>query len=211
MSEETQDMKKPEAEKQPEPSESSEAAPKEQEQKPAEQKEASSEKKEEKKPAPDPKAEEIAALKKQNAELQGQVDKLKNAYARAYADTENTRRRLTNEFDQHMKYHIADFAKEILPCIDNCERALAVKAADTNDENYRKAFEKVLKSLTAALKKEGVEEIEADGKEYDPNLMQAMMTEHVEGVKPGMVTQVLQKGYKLKDRLLRAAMVKVSE
>ncbi len=209
MSEETQEMKKPEAEKQPEPSESRETAPKEQE-----QKEPSSEKKpeaSEQKAAPDPKAEELAALKKQNADLQEQVDKLKNAYARAYADTENTRRRLTNEFDQHMKYHIADFAKEILPCIDNCERALAVKPSDTNDENYRKAFEMVLKSLTAALKKEGVEEIEAEGKEYDPNLMQAMMTEHVEGVKPGMVTQVLQKGYKLKDRLLRAAMVKVSE
>ena len=110
-----------------------------------------------------------------------------------------------------MKYHIQSFALEILPVIDNCERALDVKAEDTNDENYRKAFEMVLKQLTSALKKEGVEEIEALDQEYDPNWMQAMMMETVEGVEPGRVTAVLQKGYKLKDRLLRAAMVKVSE
>ena len=145
------------------------------------------------------------------ADLEGQVAKLKNAYAMAYADTENTRKRLTKEYENNMKYHIQSFALEILPVIDNCERALNVKTEDTNDENYRKAFEMVLKQLTSALKKEGVEEIEALDQEYDPNWMQAMMMETVEGVEPGRVTAVLQKGYKLKDRLLRAAMVKVSE
>ena len=145
------------------------------------------------------------------ADLEAQVAKLKNAYAMAYADTENTRKRLTKEYENNMKYHIQSFALEILPVIDNCERALNVKAEDTNDENYRKAFEMVLKQLTSALKKEGVEEIEALDQEYDPNWMQAMMMETVEGVEPGRVTAVLQKGYKLKDRLLRAAMVKVSE
>ncbi|MBR2676562.1 MAG: nucleotide exchange factor GrpE [Solobacterium sp.] len=145
------------------------------------------------------------------AELETQVAKLKNAYAMAYADTENTRKRLTKEYESNMKYHIQSFALEILPVIDNCERALALKAEDSNDETYRKGFEMVLKQLTAALKKEGVEEIEALDQEYDPNWMQAMMTESVEGVEPGMVVAVLQKGYKLKDRLLRAAMVKVSE
>ncbi|MBR4455758.1 MAG: nucleotide exchange factor GrpE [Solobacterium sp.] len=143
--------------------------------------------------------------------LEGQVAKLKNAYAMAYADTENTRKRLTKEYESSMKYHIQSFALDILPVIDNCERALALKPEDSNDENYRKAFEMVFRQLSAALKKEGVEEIEALDQEYDPNWMQAMMMEHVEGVEPGRVTAVLQKGYKLKDRLLRAAMVKVSE
>ena len=106
---------------------------------------------------------------------------------------------------------VESFALDILPVIDNCERALALKPEDSNDENYRKAFEMVFRQLSAALKKEGVEEIEALDQEYDPNWMQAMMMEHVEGVEPGRVTAVLQKGYKLKDRLLRAAMVKVSE
>lgn len=145
------------------------------------------------------------------AELEGQVAKLKNAYAMAYADTENTRKRLTKEYESNMKYHIQSFALEILPVLDNCERALALKAEDSNDENYRKGFEMVFRQLSQALKKEGVEEIEALDQEFDPNWMQAMMTEQVEGVEPGKVTAVLQKGYKLKDRLLRAAMVKVSE
>ena len=145
------------------------------------------------------------------AELEGQVAKLKNAYAMAYADTENTRKRLTKEYESNMKYHIQSFALEILPVLDNCERALALKAEDSNDENYRKGFEMVFRQLTQALKKEGVEEIEALDQEFDPNWMQALMTEQVEGVEPGRVTAVLQKGYKIKDRLLRAAMVKVSE
>lgn len=171
--------------------------PKEEAEKPAEAE--ASEKTEE----PDPQA--------RITELEGQVAKLKNAYAMAYADTENTRKRLTKEYESNMKYHIQSFALEILPVLDNCERALALKAEDSNDENYRKGFEMVFRQLSQALKKEGVEEIEALDQEFDPNWMQAMMTEQVEGVEPGKVTAVLQKGYKLKDRLLRAAMVKVSE
>jgi molecular chaperone GrpE len=152
----------------------------------------------------------IAELEAQVKDLEGQVAKLKNAYAMAYADTENTRKRLNNEFDQHMKYHIQDFALSILPVVDNCERALALKPEDSEDENYRKAFEMVYKQMMAALKKEGVEVIDCQDKEFDPAWMQAVMSEHREGVEPNMVLEVLQNGYKLKDRLLRAAMVKVS-
>ena len=182
-----------------------------------EKKESREEKKEEKKEKapeehkPDPRDAEIKALQAQVKDLNDQVAKLKNAYAMAYADTENTRKRLNNEFDQHMKYHIQEFAKEVLPVIDNCQRALAVKPKDTEDENYRKAFEMVLNSLLSALKKEGVEPIDCKGKDFDPNWMQAVMSEHVDGVKTGQVLEVFQHGYKLKDRLLRAAMVKVSE
>lgn len=160
--------------------------------------------------SPQGKEEEQASLQTRIADLEKQVGELKNAYAKAYADTENARKRLDKEFEQHMKYHIQDFALEILPVIDNCERALAVKPKDTEDENYRRAFEMVFKQMMKALRKEGVEEIECEGKEFDPNWMQAVMSEEKEGVEPNHVTAVLQKGYKLKDRLLRAAMVKVS-
>ncbi|MBQ9327340.1 MAG: nucleotide exchange factor GrpE [Solobacterium sp.] len=159
----------------------------------------------------EPETEEALDPEAKIAELEGQIAKLKNAYAMAYADTENTRKRLTKEYETNMKYHIQSFALEILPVLDNCERALALKPEDAGDENYRKAFEMVWKQLTSALSKEGVEEIEALGQEFDPNWMQALMSESVEGVEPNQVTAVLQKGYKLKDRLLRAAMVKVSE
>ena len=154
--------------------------------------------------------EKLAALEAKIADLEAQIEEWKNAYAKAYADTENARKRLNKEFEQHMKYHIQDFALEILPVIDNCERALAVKPKDTEDENYRHAFEMVFKQMMKTLGKEGVEVIECEGKEFDPNWMQAVMSEEKEGVKPNHVIAVLQKGYKLKDRLLRAAMVKVS-
>lgn len=194
-----------------EAAETKEAAPQ------AEEKEAGTAEKKEKAPEKkgkgkeEPAKDDIAALKALIADQEGQIAKLKNAYAMAYADTENTRKRLTREYENNMKYHIQSFALEILPVLDNCERALAIPAKDDQDEVYRKAFEMVSKNLFTALKKEGVEEIEAQDQDYDPNWMQAMMTEHTDGVEPGKVTAVLQKGYKIKDRLLRAAMVKVSE
>lgn len=150
----------------------------------------------------------IKELEKENEKLKADVAKLKNEYARAYADTENTRRRLQNEFEQLSKYHIQKFALEVLPVLDNCERALA---HETSDEAYRKGVEMIYQQLKAALEREGVTEIEAMDKPFDGNWHQALMSEKVEGVEPGIVIQVLQKGYKLKDRILRAAMVKVSE
>ncbi|MBQ3271919.1 MAG: nucleotide exchange factor GrpE [Solobacterium sp.] len=160
---------------------------------------------------PQPEPSETEVLRAEKEALAAEVNRLKNDYARAYADTENMKKRLEKDFEQRSKYRIQDFAREILPVLDNCERALAVKPKDTEDENYRKAFEMVHRQLRTALEKEGVSEIEAEGQPFDPNLHQAMMSEKAEGVEPGMVLQVLQKGYKLKDRLLRAAMVKVSE
>ncbi len=154
---------------------------------------------------------EIEALKQKIEELEGNVSELKNAYARAYADTENIKKRLNAEFEQRDKYKIRDFAAEILPVLDNCERALAIEVKDDTDANYRKGFEMVYRQLLNALNREGVQEIEALNQPFDPNWHQAMLSEHCDGVEPGMNLQVLQKGYKLKDRLLRAAMVKVSE
>ena len=150
----------------------------------------------------------IASLNEEIKKKDEEIAKLKNAYAMAYADTENTRKRLMNEYEQKQKYHIQSFAKEVLPVLDNCERALAQA---TQDEAYRKGVEMIYNQLKTCLEKEGVTEIEALGQPFDGNWHQALMTEAKEGVEPGMVTEVLQKGYKLKDRILRAAMVKVSE
>ena len=151
---------------------------------------------------------ETDLLKAEVEKLQGQVAVLKNEYAKAYADTENTRKRLQKEYDSFAKYHIQHFALEILPVLDNCERALAQA---TSDEAYRKGVEMIYSQLRNALEKEGVKEIEALGKPFDANWHQALMSEPAEDCEPGTVTAVLQKGYKLKDRLLRAAMVKISE
>ncbi|MBR5290890.1 MAG: nucleotide exchange factor GrpE [Erysipelotrichaceae bacterium] len=153
---------------------------------------------------------ETEELKNRIAELEGECAKLKNEYLKAYADTENTRRRLQNDFDSRQKYRIQSFALDILPAIDNLERALAQKATPEN-ESYVKGVEMIYNQLMYALNKEGVEVIEALNAPFDANWHQAVMSEEVEGTEAGIVIEVFQKGYKLKDRLLRPAMVKVSE
>ena len=144
------------------------------------------------------------------AELKKQIESLKNDYARAYADTENLRKRLTNEAEQTRKYRIQSFALEILPVIDNLERALASEIPEEASAFY-KGVEMIYNQLLTALKNEGVMEIDCLNQKFNPDYHQAIMMEKVDGVEPGIVIQVLQKGYLLKDRILRAAMVKVSE
>ena len=140
--------------------------------------------------------------------LNEQITKLKNDYARAYADTENIKKRLTKEAEDTRKYRIQSFALEILPVIDNLERALS---SECQDEQFKKGIEMIYSQLINALKNEGVKEIDCLNQKYDANYAQALMSEKKEGVEPNTVTQILQKGYMLKDRVLRAAMVKISE
>ena len=142
--------------------------------------------------------------------LKKQIDTLKNDYARAYADTENLKKRLNAEAEQTRKYRIQSFAKEVLPVIDNLERALQTEVNEA-DEGFKKGVEMTYNQLIAALKNEGVEEIDCLNKTFDPNFHQAIMQEKKDGVEAGIVIEVLQKGYVLKDRILRPAMVKVSE
>ena len=142
--------------------------------------------------------------------LKKEIDSLKNEYARAYADTENLKKRLNAEAELTRKYRIQSFAKEILPVIDNLERALQTQVNEA-DEGFKKGVEMTYNQLIAALKNEGVEVIDCENKPFDPNFHQAIMQEKKEGVEQGIVIEVLQKGYVLKDRILRPAMVKVSE
>jgi len=142
--------------------------------------------------------------------LTKEIEKLKNDYARAYADTENLKKRLTAEAEQTRKYRIQSFAKEILPVIDNLERALQTEVHES-DQGFKKGVQMTYDQLVNALKNEGVEEIDCLNKKFDPNLEQAIMQEKKEDTESGIVIEVLQKGYKLKDRIIRPAMVKVSE
>ena len=135
--------------------------------------------------------------------LKAELDKAKNDVARAYADTENMKKRLQKDADATRKYRFQQPATEILPILDSMEMALKVQTEDEAIKNYVKGFE--------MLEKEGVQEIDAADKPFDHNTMQALMQEKKEGVESGMVIEVLQKGYMLKDRILRPALVKVSE
>lgn len=154
---------------------------------------------------------EIEALKEEIIQLKEELATSKNAYFKAYADTENLKKRLQLEAENTRKYRIQSFASEILPVLDNLERALHVKADDENVKNYAKGFEMIYTQLIHILKNEGVEEIDALDKPFDANYHNALMQEVKDGVESGVVIEVLQKGYMLKDRVLRAALVKVSE
>lgn len=176
-----------------------------------EKKEAKANEKEEKKSGKFLKKKRIEELEEEVASLKEELAASKNAYFKAYADAENLKKRLQAEADNVRKYRIQGFATEVLPVLDNLERALAVKSEDANLKNYVKGFEMIYQQLIHILSNEGVKEIEAKDKPFDPNFHQALMQEAVEGVEPGMVVEVLQKGYMLKDRVLRATLVKVSE
>lgn len=141
-------------------------------------------------------------------ELEKEVQVTKNAYYKAYADAENYKKRVQADAENAKKYRIQSFAQEILPSLDAFELAL-------NGQNPEDKFVKGVKltydQILNALTKEGVTQIECLNQPFDANYHHAIMTEKVEGVEAGIVVEVLQKGYMLKDRLLRAALVKVSE
>ena len=174
-------------------------------------KDAKAEEKEEKKSAKFSKRKRIEELEEEVAKLKEEVAASKNAYFKAYADAENLKKRLQSEADNVRKYRIQGFATEVLPVLDNLERALDVKVEDPNIKNYVKGFEMIYQQLVHILENEGVKVIEAQDKPFDSNYHQALMQEAKEGVESGMVIEVMQKGYMLKDRVLRAALVKVSE
>lgn len=140
-----------------------------------------------------------------------QLDKAKNDVARAYADTENMKKRLQKEADTAKKYRFQQAGLALLPIIDSMEMALKIETEDEALKNYVKGFEMIHQQLITVLENEGVKPVEALDKPFDHNTMQALMQEAKEGVESGIVIEELQKGYMLKDRILRPALVKVSE
>ena len=152
----------------------------------------------------DPKDEKIK-------ELEEQLKQAKTDRARAYADAENMKKRLQKEADNAKKYRFQQAGLALLPIVDNMGMAIKVDSENEELTNYVKGFEMIYQQLQRVLEDEGVKEIEAQGKPFDHNTMQALMQEKKEDTEPGIVLEVMQKGYMLKDRILRPALVKVSE
>jgi molecular chaperone GrpE len=143
--------------------------------------------------------------------LSEEANKWKTEYYKVFADMENTKKRMNTEFENQKKFMMQSFVEELLPVIDNFERSLAAEAGDENLKNFLKGYQMIHDQLLMILEKNGVKAIEAEGKPFDPNFHQAVMTEEVEGMEPNMVVEELQKGYMLKDRVVRATLVKVSQ
>lgn len=144
-------------------------------------------------------------------ELQNEVNTLKDKNMRIAAEMVNTLRRKDEETNRLLKYSNESLITELLPVIDNFERALNVDATSNDIESYQKGMTMIYNSLKNILEKFEVKEIEAIDKEFDPNFHQAVMQEEKEGTKENIVIEVLQKGYTYKDKVIRPAMVKVSK
>lgn len=152
----------------------------------------------------DPKDEKIQELEKL-------ANDNEEKYLRLYAEFENYKRRIQNENQINKTYQAQGVLTDILPSIDNIERALQIEGDDESFKSLQKGVQMVHESLLRALKDNGLEEIEAEGQEFDPNLHQAVVQDDNPDFKSGEITQELQKGYKLKDRVLRPSMVKVNQ
>ena len=143
------------------------------------------------------------------AALEKERDMLKEQLLRAVADFDNYRKRIDRERRELSEYAAADVLLELLPIIDNFERALQTPAG--GDDAFKKGVELIHKQMIDLLRKRGVTLIDALGADFDPNVHQAVIHEPSDEHREGEVMQELQRGYKLGDRLLRPAMVKVAK
>ncbi|MEH6592138.1 MAG: nucleotide exchange factor GrpE [Halioglobus sp.] len=146
------------------------------------------------------------------AQLAEEVAAAKDAALRAVADAQNTKRRADQEVEKARKFALERFAGDLLPVIDNLERALesAVGVGD-DSKSLVEGVELTRKSLLDTLKKYNVEAISPEGEPFDPQLHQAMSMIENPDVEPNTVIAVMQKGYTLNGRLIRPAMVMVSK
>ena len=151
------------------------------------------------------------SLESQMAKLQEEVNTWKTDYYKVFADMENLKRRLEKEHQNSLKFMMHSFIEELLPVVDNFERSLNVQNPSEEVKTFLKGYQMIFDQLMNILQKNGVEVIEAQGKEFDPNFHQAVMTANDENFGHNIVVEELQKGYKLKDRVIRASLVKVNE
>jgi molecular chaperone GrpE len=142
-------------------------------------------------------------------EARGEAAENYERFVRARADIENILKRHQREMSDRARYDGEGLARDILPAIDDLERAL--QHADATAGSVSSGVELVLKGLLAALQRNGVEKIEAAGKPFDPAEHEAVTMVAADDVPPGTVMEVFRQGYKIRDRLLRPAMVSVSK
>lgn len=158
----------------------------------------------------------VSHLKKPNAEVEKLTNinkELTEKVLRLNAEMQNMNRRFAEEKADIYKYDGEKLVKELLPIIDNFERALSIDSAEATEEvsKFLTGFKMIYTTLLNTLRNMGVSEIEAQGKEFDPNCMEAIMTTNILEEEQNVVIEVLQKGYTYNGKVIRVAMVKVNE
>jgi len=150
----------------------------------------------------------VAAANTELERLKAERDTLLDRLARLQAEFENARKRAAREQQEHRDYAVTDAVKAILPILDSFDRALTTQ--NTEAAEFRSGIELINKQLHDALVKLGVRPIPAKGEPFDPHLHQAIEMVDTDEEKDQHVIDELQRGYKLKDRLLRPSMVRVA-
>ena len=153
----------------------------------------------------------IKELEKTIEEKDNEIKELNDKYLRLYAETENMRKRLEREKKDFLEYANESVLKDLLPIIDNMERAIEHSEQNSNIEDFIKGIELTLNSFLKVLEKYGVKPVDALHKPFDPNFHEAMQVQETDEFEPNTVVQQLQKGYTFKERLLRPALVIVSK
>ncbi|MCF3941815.1 nucleotide exchange factor GrpE [Oceanobacillus sp. APA_J-5(13-2)] len=148
-------------------------------------------------------ADELAALQKEKDDLYDRILRLQAEY-------DNFKRRSQKEKEAERKYKAQDLVNDLLPVLDNFERALQVEQTEATS-NLIEGISMVYRQLQDALTNNGVEVIDTEGKEFDPNLHHAVMQVEDENHESNHIVEELQKGYMLKDRVIRPSMVKVNK
>ena len=151
------------------------------------------------------KDEELEQLKLENSELNDKV-------LRSLAELQNYKKRKDEELNRMLKYSDEDLIMDLLPVIDNFERAIKLDDENLDDElsKFLEGFKMIYTSIVQILNKYEVTEIESLNKAFDPTYHQAVLTDNVEGYEDHIILEVLQKGYMYKDKVIRPTMVKVN-
>ncbi len=152
---------------------------------------------------------ELEELEKQVEELRTEKSDIYDKLLRKAADFDNYRKRTEKERREHQQYALADFVSELIHILDNFERAFAHSDEQSNPE-YQKGVELIYRQLKDLMEKKGLRPVQAEGKQFDPNVHEAIAREERDDLPDNTVLEELQKGYFFKDKLLRPALVKVS-
>ncbi|HHY76893.1 MAG TPA: nucleotide exchange factor GrpE [Clostridiales bacterium] len=154
--------------------------------------------------------EELQTKEQRIMELENLIEGLKDRHLRLQADFDNYRKRVTREKEEIYTTALGDLIKQLLPIIDNFERALDSFKSANLDPKYYDGLEMIYKEFIGILNKNGLEEIEALNCNFDPNLHHAVMKVEAEGDEENIIKEVFQKGYMLNNKVIRPSMVKVA-
>ncbi|WP_010270409.1 nucleotide exchange factor GrpE [Paenibacillus senegalensis] len=144
------------------------------------------------------------------AKLRQEAEDNYNRYLRVQADFDNFRRRSRQEKEEFAKYASMKVIEQLLPIVDNFERAMESSKESRDFDALVKGLEMVFRQLDQVFKQEGLEPIQAVGEPFNPEFHQAIMQVESDEYEEGIVVEEIQKGYKLKDKVVRPSMVKVS-